>query len=298
MAKKTLGDVADYINGRAFKPTEWETTGKPIIRIQNLTNSSTEINRTTKSFEDKYSVKTGDLLFAWSASLGAYIWKGEDGWLNQHIFKVIPKEDVSKNYLYFYLLYVVDQLYAKAHGTGMVHITIKPFKETAIPLPSLSEQQRIVGRIESLFAKLDEAKQKAQDVLDSFEIRKAAILHKAFTGELTAQWRKEHGVGMESWTRHKLIDILVDKPRNGYSPKPVNYVTSCKSMTLSATTSGIFKPEFFKYIDEKIPDDSHLWLMPGDILIQRANSLDKVGTSAIYTGLKLQNGQHLLVCVQ
>lgn len=200
MAKTTLGDVADYINGRAFKPTEWESTGKPIIRIQNLTNSSTEVNRTTGTFEDKYLVRSGDLLFAWSASLGAYIWNGENGWLNQHIFKVIPKEGVSKKYLYYYLLYVVDQLYAKAHGSGMVHITIKPFKATEIPLPSLAKQQRIVDRIESLFAKLDEAKQKAQEALDSFETRKAAILHKAFTGELTAQWRKEHGVGMESWS--------------------------------------------------------------------------------------------------
>ena len=207
MARKTLGDVADYINGRAFKPIEWETTGKPIIRIQNLTNSSTEINRTTKTFEEKYSVRAGDLLFAWSASLGAYIWNGEDGWLNQHIFKVIPKKDITKKYLYYYLLHVVDQLYAKAHGSGMVHITIKPFKATTIPLPPLPEQQRIVDRIESLFAKLDEAKQKAQDALDSFETRKAAILHKAFTGELTAQWRKEHGVGMESWARHPLKDV-------------------------------------------------------------------------------------------
>ena len=203
MARKTLGDVADYINGRAFKPIEWETTGKPIIRIQNLTNSSTEINRTTKTFEEKYSVRAGDLLFAWSASLGAYIWNGEDGWLNQHIFKVIPKKDISKKYLYYYLLHVVDQLYAKAHGSGMVHITIKPFKATTIPLPPLPEQQRIVDRIESLFAKLDEAKQKAQDALDSFETRKAAILHKAFTGELTAQWRKEHDVGMESWAKKR-----------------------------------------------------------------------------------------------
>lgn len=55
-------------------------------------------------------------------------------------------------------------------------------------------------------------------------------------------------------------------------------------MTLSATTSGVFKSEFFKYIDEKIPDSSYLWLKPNDILVQRANSLDKVGISAIYTG--------------
>ena len=211
MARKTLGDVADYINGRAFKPIEWETTGKPIIRIQNLTNSSTEINRTTKTFEEKYSVRAGDLLFAWSASLGAYIWNGEDGWLNQHIFKVIPKKDISKKYLYYYLLHVVDQLYAKAHGSGMVHITIKPFKATTIPLPPLPEQQRIVDRIESLFAKLDEAKQKAQDALDSFETGKAAILHKAFTGELTAQWRKEHDVGMESWAKKRFDEVATIK---------------------------------------------------------------------------------------
>lgn len=120
--------------------------------------------------------------------------------------------------------------------------------------------------------------------MDGFELCKSAILHKAFTGELTERWRKEHGVGLESWAKVELIDVLTEKPRNGYSPKPVNYITPYKSMTLSATTSGVFKDEHFKYIDEMIPEDSYLWLKPGDILIQRANSLDKVGTSAIYTG--------------
>lgn len=89
-----------------------------------------------------------------------------------------------------------------------------------VPIPPFSEQQRIVDRIESLFAKLDEAKQKAQDALDSFETRKAAILHKAFTGELTAQWRKEHGVGMESWENLKFENIIEDGPQNGlYKPQ-------------------------------------------------------------------------------
>ena len=199
MVEKTLGDVATYINGRAFKPQEWETSGRPIIRIQNLTNSTQECNRTTKQFEEKYRISDGDLLFAWSASLGAHIWHGEDGWLNQHIFKVIPNESIDKIYLYYYLLYVVDQLYAKTHGSGMVHITLKPFKSTRIMLPELNEQRRVVGKIESLFAKLDEAKEKAQAVVDSFETRKAAILHKAFTGELTAKWREEHGASIDNW---------------------------------------------------------------------------------------------------
>ena len=168
MAKKTLGEVAEYINGRAFKPDEWEDDGLPIIRIQNLTGSTDVCNRTTKTYEEKYLVIDGDLLFAWSASLGAHIWHGENGWLNQHIFKVVPHDGTDKQYLYYYLLHVVDQLYAKTHGSGMVHITIKPFKNTEIYLPSLPEQHRIVTRIESLFAKLDEAKEKAQAVVGGF----------------------------------------------------------------------------------------------------------------------------------
>ena len=195
-----LGDVAKYINGRAFKPKEWEKEGKPIIRIQNLTNSSNSVNRSTKIFEDKYLITKNDLLYAWSASLGAYLWSGEDGWLNQHIFKVIPNDNVDKMYLYHGLVHITENLYAKAHGSGMVHVTLKPFLNTPIPLPpTLAEQQRIVNRIESMFAKLDEAKEKAQNVVDGFETRKAAILHKAFTGELTAKWRKENGVSDDSW---------------------------------------------------------------------------------------------------
>ena len=91
----------------------------------------------------------------------------------------------------------------------------------------------------------------------------------------------------EDWEETTLGNVLIEKPRNGYSPTSVDYVTPYKTMSLSATTSGYFRPEFCKYIDEDISEDSFLWLKPGDILIQRANSLDKVGTSAIYT-----SGEH------
>ncbi len=85
------------------------------------------------------------------------------------------------------------------------------FNQYAIPLPPLPEQHRIVDRIESLFAKLDEAKQKAQEALDSFETRKASVLHKAFNGELTAQWRKEHGVGREDWEKKRFDEVATIK---------------------------------------------------------------------------------------
>ena len=75
-----------------------------------------------------------------------------------------------------------------------------------IPIPPLPEQQRIVDRIESLFSKLDAAKTKAQAVIDGHESRKAAILHKAFTGELTKKWREENNISFEDWSFQPLKD--------------------------------------------------------------------------------------------
>jgi type I restriction enzyme S subunit len=83
-----LGDVASYINGYAFKPTDYASEGKPIIRIQDLTGNAYQTNRFAGNLDDKYRVVWGDVLISWSASLGVYVWSAEEAWLNQHIFKV------------------------------------------------------------------------------------------------------------------------------------------------------------------------------------------------------------------
>lgn len=99
-----------------------------------------------------------------------------------------------------------DQFNNKRHGL-IGGVSIKDLAEMYFMIPPLVEQQRIVERIESLFAKLDEGKENLQNVLDGFETRKAAILHKAFTGELTANWRKQHDVSIDSWGKKKLGEI-------------------------------------------------------------------------------------------
>ena len=92
--------------------------------------------------------------------------------------------------------------------------------DAVCPLPPLAEQQRIVDRIEYLFAKLDEAKEKAQSVLDSFETRKAAILHKAFTGELgTNDPTEESAVEL---LKQVLQEDAPAAPKNGANPSPKN----------------------------------------------------------------------------
>ncbi len=97
------------------------------------------------------------------------------------------------------------------NGSAQPNLSAASVMDYMIPLSPLAEQHRIVDRIESLFAKLDESKQKVKDTLDSFEIRKAAILHKAFIGELTSQWRKDHGVGMESWKKSRFDEVATIK---------------------------------------------------------------------------------------
>ena len=151
----TVGEVAKYINGRAFKPSEWELNGLPIIRIQNLNDSDAPYNYSTATYEMKYLVKDGDLLFAWAASLGTYIWNGGNAWLNQHIFKVEPKEFIDKHFLYYSLVNLIAEFYRQTHGSGMVHITKGKFENTPILIPPLAEQKRIVVVLEKIYYQLD-----------------------------------------------------------------------------------------------------------------------------------------------
>lgn len=177
---KTLGSVATYINGRAFKPSEWESTGLPIVRIQNLTDKNAKCHYSSAAYEEKYKIHNGDLLFAWSASLGAHIWNQNDAWLNQHIFKVIPNDNIDKLYLYYFLQKVIAELYLKTHGSGMVHITKGPFMNTPIPVPSYTEQSRIVARIEELFSELDNAVDTLKTTKEQLEVYRQAVLKEIF----------------------------------------------------------------------------------------------------------------------
>lgn len=113
--------------------------------------------------------------------------------------------------------YVVDGLNKHMKGDNSPSIRKDDIENYPIPLPPLAEQQRIVDRIEELFTKLDEAKEKLQEVVDSFAVRKAAILHKAFTGELTQKWRKENGVELSSWEDSCFGDFTVSQ--YGYTEK-------------------------------------------------------------------------------
>lgn len=161
---KKLGEVATYINGYAFKPEEWMDNGLPIIRIQNLNNDNAPFNYYNGEIPSKYIINTGDLLISWSASLGAYIWKGEKAYLNQHIFKVeFDKSDISKFYLKLVVESKLAEMSKSTHGATMKHITKKDFDNVPIPVPPLSTQQSIVSELDSLSQIIADCKETLKD---------------------------------------------------------------------------------------------------------------------------------------
>lgn len=188
MQTKPLWEIAQYINWRAFKPKEREEQGLPIIRIQNLNNKDAIPNYTTKQFEDRYLVKKWDLLFARSWTLWAYIWHGDDARLNQHIFKVVPNEWINKKYLYYSLVSIIDQIYSRTHGSGMVHITKPEFLSTNIPLPSLPTQQAIAAKLDAIQELIDHKK---QSIAKTDELAKAIFVDMFGDLVINEKWREE-----------------------------------------------------------------------------------------------------------
>ena len=163
-----LGEVSEFINGRAFKPSEWEDEGKIIIRIQDLTGSNKNPNYTTQDYDYKYLVKKGDLLISWSATLDAFIWNREDGWLNQHIFKVNENTQIiDKKFLFYLVRNKIDLLKKQTHGSTMKHITKKNFDSIKIPLPPLQTQKKIAAILEKS-ERLKEWRKEADELTDEF----------------------------------------------------------------------------------------------------------------------------------
>ncbi len=166
-----IGDIAEFINGYAFKPEHWGNIGKKIIRIQNLTDPTKPYNATTFDVPEKYIVNDGDMLVSWSATIDIFEWHDEPAYLNQHIFKVVfDQKKVDKYYFRFALKQTIDSLTKFAHGSTMKHIVKGDFEKHKIPLPSLEDQQKIayiLSKAEALTQKRKETLQLLDEFLKS-----------------------------------------------------------------------------------------------------------------------------------
>ncbi len=156
--KVPIGDLLTLINGRAFKPEDWNgnsDNGLPIIRIQNLNNPLASFNYYSGDVDEKHIVNNGMILFSWSgskgSSFGPHIWNGTKAILNQHIYIVHHDHRLVKQFLYIVLKNAVFEVESNLHGgVGIVHITKRDLKNIRISLPSLDEQQKTVDKVNRL----------------------------------------------------------------------------------------------------------------------------------------------------
>ncbi len=197
-----------------------------------------------------------------------------------------PREIVFPKYNYYMMTspYVVDGLNAFMKGDNSPSIRKEEIEQFQYPVPPLPEQCRIVDRIETMFAKLDEAKEKAQAVIDGYEDRRAAILHKAFTGELTAQIRAKKSVNLSSWKKTNLGAIVSDF-KYGSSEKSDYQNTGTPVFRIPNIGDGIIDFDDMKYLSDEA-DETYI-VHENDVLVIRSNgSRDLVGKCAIVPRLE------------
>ena len=180
---RTIGDMFSLINGCAFKPEDWKPNGTPIIRIQNLNDPSAEFNYSQAPVSERNRVESGDLLFAWSGTLGssfgARVWTGPPGVLNQHIFKVLMDEQrITLPFALLVLARVDEDIAVKSHGfkASFVHVKKSDLVKVELPLPALHEQQRIAACLSSLDALITAATQE----LDTLKTHKKGLMQQLF----------------------------------------------------------------------------------------------------------------------
>ena len=187
-----MQDVIQFINGRAYKKEELLDKGKyKVLRVGNFFTNDSWYYSDLELPEEKYCNK-GDLLYAWSASFGPKIWEGEKTIFHYHIWNVkYSKSLLYREYLFYFFMADKNKIKSSTTGSTMIHVSMENMKPRLIPIPPLTEQKRIVAKIEELMPMVEEYG-KAQEALDKLntelpEKLKKSILQEAIEGRLVPQ---------------------------------------------------------------------------------------------------------------
>lgn len=242
----------EFYNGDILWVKTGELNNNYIYNTEEKITEEAIVNSSAKLFP-----KDTIVIAMYGATIGKVAVLGVPATTNQACACGICSDGLYNKFLFYYAIQQKETFINLGKGGAQPNISQEIIKKHIIALPPLAEQRRIVERIEALFDKLDEAKEKLQEVLDSFETRKAAILHKAFTGELTAKWREEHGVSLDSWEKKKLGECT-EKIGDGIHGTPVytdntNYYfvngnnLSGTNIEIKADTKTVGYDEYKKY---------------------------------------------------
>lgn len=227
-----IGEICELINGRGFKPHEWEAEGLPIIRIQNL-NGSSDFNYYSGDYDPKIEVNTGQLLFAWSGSrgtsFGPHIWNGPKAVLNYHTWKVQAREGCDSNFLLHLLRHLTVKIESSAHGAAaLVHTQKGEMENFAAIIPPLPEQRQIAD----ILSTWDRAIEKVDALIASARAQKKALMQSLLTG------KKRLPGFSEEWHWLKFSDVF-ERVREK------NEAGNTNVLTISAQHGLISQVEYF-----------------------------------------------------
>ena len=272
-----LGELAEYVNGRAFKPEDWGREGLPIVRIQNLNDSTKPFNYFSGSFAEKHKINSGDVLLSWSGtpgtSFGCFIWNRGAALLNQHIFKVKVKEDiVLRDYFVYATNSRLEEMIEMAHGAaGLRHITKAKLETIELPVQPREEQRRIVARIKECMERVDEIERLREKSLAQQKYLSTSLIESELHPDLAGA----------DWSETK-IGSLVTTVRNGRS---IRQATEGRAdgavLTLTSVRTVDLDLSFRKPISLPKEVATQFALEEGDVFVSRANTIDLVGLSAV-----------------
>jgi len=172
-----LGKLADYINGYGFAPSDWNETGIPIIRIEQLKGPHTKCDYYDKVLPENYLIENGDLIFSWSASLFLIIWDRGKAYLNQHLFKVKPKANTDKAFLKYLIEFNLGKLNYAAHGSTMRHITRPTLLKFEVNVPTREIEQ---AKIAEIILTVDEAIDTTDKLIEKYKRIKQGMMQDLF----------------------------------------------------------------------------------------------------------------------
>ena len=270
-------------------PTKQKDSTFELYSVPSSAENYPEIVSGDEIGSSKQKVKKGDVLLCKINPRINRVWKvtkfTDNTLLASSEWIVIRNQRINSDYLMYCFRspYFREYMLSSVSGVGgsLMRAQPKHVQLYPVPLAPFAEQQRIVDRVESLFAKLNEAKEKAQAVVDGFEDRKAAILHKAFKGELTKKWRDSNGIGFDSWCS-KSINAICHSLKYGTAKKsePSGPVVVLRMGNLQ---EGEIDWSDLAYTTDK-EDIEKYHLEPNDVLFNRTNSAALVGKTSIYRG--------------
>jgi type I restriction enzyme, S subunit len=270
----TVGETGDYINGLAFKPTDWGLVGKPIIRIQNLNDADKPLNRTLREVPPQYLIEAGDILVSWSATLDVFVWDREPSLLNQHIFKVVPNTQVvEKRFLLHLLKWTIEQMKKSEHlhGSTMKHINKGPFLAFPVPIPPIPTQHRIVAEIEEKLSRLDAAQSALLRAQANLKRYRASVLQMACDQALLS-------APLESFGKH-VVHIESGKSFKCEERPPKDHEIGVAKV--SAVTWGEYDEQQTKTCKDESRIEERYLIKSGDFLFTRANTIELIGACVI-----------------